>query len=85
MTMKKTHSKIVDDLRPEYRFNYNAARSNRFAPDVPSRSSAPVAAIVVTLDPDIAEVFTTAEEVNAVLRALIETMPPSAKRPSRAA
>ena len=30
---------------------------------------------VVVLDPDIAQVFTTPESVNAVLRALIATMP----------
>jgi len=31
--------------------------------------------LVVVLDPDIAEVFTTLESVKKVLRALIETMP----------
>jgi hypothetical protein len=30
---------------------------------------------VITLDPDIAEVFTSSEAVNNVLRALIQTMP----------
>jgi hypothetical protein len=83
--MKKTHSKADDELRPEYRFNYDAARRNRFAPDAQSDVSEPTSAVIVTLDPDIAEVFTTAEEVNAVLRALIKTMPPGANRSARAA
>jgi hypothetical protein len=33
----------------------------------------------VVLDPDIAEVFTTPQSVNTVLRALITTMPKSGK------
>jgi hypothetical protein len=36
----------------------------------------PAGSRVVVLDPDIAKVFTTAESVNAVLRALLATMPP---------
>ena len=34
---------------------------------------------IVVLDPDIAEVFTTQESVNVVLRALIATMPKIAR------
>ena len=57
-----------DDLLPEYRFDYTKAKPNRFAPkDIR----------MVRLDPDIAAVFTSAEQVNTVLRALIETMPPA--------
>jgi hypothetical protein len=58
-----------DDLLPEYRFDYHKARPNRFATRFKSGSRA------VVLDPDVATVFPTAESVNAVLRALIETMP----------
>jgi hypothetical protein len=54
---------------PEYRFDYRKARPNRFAAQVKPGSRA------VVLDPDVAEVFPTPESVNAVLRALIETMP----------
>ncbi|HYT93775.1 MAG TPA: hypothetical protein VEL76_33960 [Gemmataceae bacterium] len=57
-----------DDLLPEYRFDYRKAKPNRFAQPKPSGRE-------VLLDPDVAEVFTTAESVNAVLRALIATMP----------
>ena len=31
--------------------------------------------VVVVLDPDVSEVFTTSDSVNQVLRALIKTMP----------
>jgi hypothetical protein len=62
----------ADELRPEYHFDYGKARPNRFA------ASCPPGSRLVVLDPDIARVFTTAEEVNAVLRALITTMPPTA-------
>jgi hypothetical protein len=81
--MKKTRvPKDVDDELPtEIRFDYTQAKPNRFADRV-----APGSRIVV-LDPDVAEVFPTPESVNAVLRALIETMPtkpaPVAKRLTR--
>jgi hypothetical protein len=63
-----------DDARPEYRFDYSKSKPNRFA-DRASQSRT-----VVVLDPDIAEVFTTPESVNNVLRALITTMPQNQKR-----
>jgi hypothetical protein len=59
----------ADDLQPEYHFDYAKARPNRFA------ASCPPGGRLVSLDPDIARVFTTAESVNSVLRALITTMP----------
>jgi hypothetical protein len=66
--MKKTASKVSEDLRPEYDFDYGKAKPNRFAGRVTDR-------VVVVLDPDISEVFTTPEAVNAALRALISAMP----------
>lgn len=57
------------DMLPEYRFDYIKARPNRFAARLKRGSRA------VVLDPDVAAVFLTPESVNAVLRALIETMP----------
>lgn len=73
--MKRTASdspveELEDDLRPEYNFDYTKARPNRFAGRIDKSQ------VVVLLDPDISEVFTTTESVNAVLRALIQTMPP---------
>ena len=56
-------------MRPEYRFDYRKARPNRFAARLDRDR------VVVILDPDISQVFTTSESVNAVLRALIATMP----------
>lgn len=60
------------ELLPHYDFDYSKAEPNRFAASLPSGSR------IVALDPDIAEVFTTAESVNAVPRALITTMPKQA-------
>jgi hypothetical protein len=65
------------DLRPEYDLDYSRARPNRFAGQVDKRR------VVVMLDPDISEVFTTPESVNAVLRALIKTMPPTPTKTAR--
>ena len=77
--MKKTRGanrapEPEDDLRPEYRFDYSKARPNRFAARLKRGSRA------VVLDPDVAAVFSTPESVNAVLRALIETMPRNTSR-----
>lgn len=63
--------------RPEYNFDYHKARPNRFAGQVDKSQ------VVVMLDPDISEVFTTPEAVNAVLRALIKTMPATRVKPHR--
>ena len=60
-------------MRSEYSFDYRKARPNRFAGRIDKSH------LVVTLDPDISEVFTTPESVNAVLRALIATMPKMTK------
>ena len=59
----------VQEMLPEYRFDYTQARPNRFA-----EAYAPGSRVIL-LDPDVAEVFTTADSVNAVLRALMTTMP----------
>jgi hypothetical protein len=69
---RDTSRDATDDLHPEYDFDYSQARPNRFAARMgPGR-------LVVTLDPDVAKVFTSAESVNTVLRALIDAMPRSA-------
>lgn len=61
-----------DELAPEYRFDYSKARPNRFALRGKEGSR------VIVLDPDVAEVFTTPESVNAVLRAIIANLPRAA-------
>ncbi len=72
-TMKKDRTKTTtqekDELDAEYRFDYRRAKPNRFAKDYEAGSR------VVVLEPDVAQVFKTPESVNAVLRALLETMP----------
>ena len=75
--MKKTSSskpKRIKDLRSEYHFDYRQSRPNRFANQIDTT------AVVVVLDPDVAEVFTTPESVNTALRALISAMPQPVKR-----
>ena len=66
---RKSERPAADQLRDEYQFDYSKAKPNRFASRVdPSR-------VVVALDPDVSEVFTTPDAVNKALRALIEAMP----------
>lgn len=73
--MKKTSApKTVKDLQAEYRFDYGQARPNRFAGQLEGTP------VVVVLDPDVAEIFTTPESINAALRALIGAMPQPAER-----
>ena len=73
----KTEQDAADELRPEYNLDYAKARPNRFAGQVDKSQ------VVVMLDADISEVFTTSESVNAILRALIKTMPTAQRRPAR--
>lgn len=77
--MKKTSvsksSKVESqDMLPEYDFDYSKARPNRFAGKISEER------LVVALDPEVSKVFTTAESVNAVLRALVAALPKTAKQ-----
>ncbi len=65
-------SRATDEMRKEYRFDYSKARPNRFAMRKKER-------LIVILDPDVSKVFNRPETVNRVLRALIATMPQTAK------
>jgi hypothetical protein len=71
--MKKTPepkpNKKVEEMASEYRFDYNKARPNRFA------NKMEVEPLIVMIEPDVAEVFKTPEQVNKALRALISVMP----------
>lgn len=69
MSRAKVKAKQPDELAQEYRFDYGKAKVNRFAKRISPES------IAVILDPDVAQVFETGEAVNAVLRALMTTMP----------
>jgi hypothetical protein len=59
-----------DELLDEYHFDYKKAKINRFA----GRDDKELLKVVV-LDEDVAQVFTTPESVNKILRALIKSMP----------
>ncbi|MGI0479855.1 hypothetical protein ACN4EE_03610 [Geminocystis sp. CENA526] len=70
--MKKTsnfNKNNNQDLLPEYDFDYQKAKPNRFALN-PSTIS-----ITVTLDADVAKVFQTSKDVNNALRAIISAIP----------
>ena len=70
--MKKTpttKTRKVQEMAPEYRFDYKKAKPNRFAERMKTEP------LVVLIEPDIAKVFTSAEQVNKALRALISAMP----------
>lgn len=60
-------------MQAEYKFDYNNARPNRFAGRIDR------AQLVVVLDKDVSEVFSTPESVNTALRALISAMPKASK------
>ena len=79
--MKKPSTKArinkSEDMLPEYNFDYNKAKPNRFAGRISKER------VVVLLDPEVSEVFTTPESVNTVLRALITAMHERPKRDAR--
>ena len=59
---------MSDELRDEYEFNYRQAKPNRFAASLKKGGR------LVVLDPEVAA-FQQSEVLNAVLRALLQTMP----------
>jgi hypothetical protein len=56
-------------MAPEYRFDYKKAKPNRFAVRMKNEP------LIVMIEPDIATVFQSSEDVNKALRALISAMP----------
>ena len=56
-------------MTSEYHFDYQKAKPNRFAGRMESEP------LVIVLEPDIARVFSTSEQVNKALRALISAIP----------
>jgi hypothetical protein len=76
-SQSKPKAKRDNGLRPEYRFDYAKARPNRFA------ERAGLGSVAILLDPDVARVFKNADSVNAVLRALVATMPIRRAPPKR--
>ncbi len=60
---------LEDDLLPEYRFDYSNAKPNPYADRAMRRKA-------IILEADLAEIFTTSEQVNKALHALVEAVPP---------
>jgi hypothetical protein len=60
---------MSDELRSEYEFDYRQAKPNRFAAGLKKGGR------LVVLDPEVAAAFQGSQDVNAVLRALLQTMP----------
>ena len=70
--MKKTsenNSNKVHEMAAEYRFDYRKAKPNRFAARMKDEP------LIVLIEPDVAKVFKSPEQVNKALRALISAMP----------
>lgn len=66
---RKRQRGTTDEMRAEYRFDYSKAKPNRFANRMDK------GAVAVLLDPDVASVFRSSEEVNTFLRSVITRMP----------
>jgi len=58
-----------DEMLDEYHSDYRKAKPNRFLGRLSENT------VMVALDSDVAEVFTTSDAVNQVLCALINAMP----------
>jgi hypothetical protein len=67
---KKSNNADVDEMLPEYQFDYQKARPNRFATEITEGS------LIVVLEPEIAQVFRTQEAVKAILSAIAKAMSP---------
>ncbi|MBI1760982.1 MAG: hypothetical protein HYR56_06040 [Acidobacteria bacterium] len=71
--VSKTPPAESQEMLPEYNFDYRQARPNRFAGQLSEER------LVALVDQDVAQVFTTAESVNNVLRAVVTALPKAAK------
>ena len=72
--MKKTNQNIdQDEMSEHYDFDYSKAKPNHYAAILAEQEG------YVKLQPDIKKVFKTSEQVNDVLRAIINSFPKSGK------
>jgi hypothetical protein len=62
---------MSDELRPEYELDYRQAKPNRFAAAVKEGGR------LIVLEPDVAAVFKDSDDVNAALRAIAQSLPPT--------
>ena len=73
MKRTKTNSELkVSEMLSEYNFDYSRSKPNRFAKTEKQ--------VIVQIDDDVAKVFSSSEEVNNALRALIRIYPPKRKK-----
>jgi hypothetical protein len=56
-------------MASEYKFDYKKAKPNRFASHMKDEP------LIVMIEPDVAKVFKSSEQVNKALRALISAIP----------
>ena len=63
----------ANEMSAEYRLGYKEARPNRFAGRIDRER------LVVVIEKDVSEVFSTPEYVNTALRALISALPKTSK------
>lgn len=73
-TKSTSSSRVRDELRKEYDFDYADSRPNRFAAKLKDTT-------VVVLQPDVAEVFRSSKDVNDLLRSAISAT--GARSPKR--
>ena len=66
---KNSLDQADDNMLAEYHFDYSKARPNRFARGIAEGS------LIVVLEPELAQVFKTSEQVKAILRAIADTLP----------
>ena len=69
---------MSDELREEYDVDYSRAKPNRFAPSLPPGGR------MVYLEPEVAMRFTDSNEVNRLLKAILEALPTATATPSDA-
>ena len=67
--LENSHDQAENDMSAEYHFDYSQARPNRFARGIAEGS------LIVILEPELAQVFKTSEQVKAILRAIADTLP----------
>jgi hypothetical protein len=67
---KKSNNTDFDEMLPEYQFDYQTARPNRFVNEITEGS------LIVVLEPEIAQVFRTQEAVKTILCAIAKAMAP---------
>jgi hypothetical protein len=80
----QSYGKESEDMLSEYDFDQSKAKPNRFAGRMSFAGRISKERVVVLLDPEVSQVFTTPESVNTVLRALVTALPEKNKKKRKA-